>query len=368
MKIGILTLPFNNNYGGYLQAFALLNVLKDLNHEPVMIMRRHNKRHVTLSFRVKFLLKRIFKSIIKCKYFSLLYTEEVTFKELGENMISFLNTYIVPQTKYIYSSEELRCYCFGRFDGYIVGSDQVWRATYGPNISDYFLGFTEEWDVKRFSYAASFGTDTPEYTDSEVLDCAKLIQNFDDISVRERSGIDVIKNFGWRSKNIKVVLDPTLLLPKSVYNNLIEFIPVRNNFIFQYVLDESIESKKIIQNIQSQLSLSLSSIDNIQKTAKPLPSIEYWLSQFRDANFIVTDSFHGTVFSIIYNKPFIVLVNEGRGSSRFDNLLTLFELEDRKVTNVDKAIEVLAKDINWTRVNERLNVLKTQSLNFLNNI
>lgn len=368
MKIGILTLPFNNNYGGYLQAYALMKILKDLGHDPTMIMRRHNKRSVSSSYRIKFFIKGLLKTILKCRHYTLLYNPEVSFYESGVNMIPFLNKYISPQTTYMYSTNELKDYCKERFDAYVVGSDQVWRAIYGPHIEDYFLGFTAGWKVKRYSYAASFGTDTPEYTKEQIAHCSNLIQSFDAVSLREDSGVDVIKNFGWHTNELKTVLDPTLLLKADDYNKLIRNVPVRKDYIFSYVLDETKVSDEIINTIVSTLRLPITSIGNIQKMKEPLPSVESWLAHFRDADYIITDSFHGTLFSIIYNKAFLVLENEGRGSSRFTNLLRQFGLEKRIVNNNEDAKLVISSEINWKEVNEILNRHKRQSFEFLNKI
>lgn len=364
MKIGIITVPFNNNYGGYLQSYALLTVLKQMGHEPTIIMRRHNPHPVSVVFVIKFFIKGILKTIFRHKSYPLIYCEELSFKTRGKDMLAFVDKYIKPQTKYVYSTDELRQECEGKYDAYIVGSDQVWRAIYVSGIVDnMYLDFTEGWNVKRIAYAASFGTDNPEYTTEEKKHCGELIEKFDAVSVREDSGLKVLHDFKWKVKNPQVTLDPTLLLSKDDYNKV---LPQENKLvkekIFCYVLDKSDEAKRIISNIQRQLNRPLYEIADIQKGDNVLPSIETWLTAIRDSNFVITDSFHGTVFSIIFNKPFAVYVNQTRGASRFKWLLGQFGLENQIVWDYTN-IPII--NIDWTKVNDQIKSKIQESVQFL---
>ena len=366
MRIGILTVPFNNNYGGYLQSYALMAVLKKMGHEPTLIMRRHNKQLVSPIFRIKFFIKGIIKTIFRCKKHPLIFNTELYFRRRGKDMLSFVDKYIQPQTKYIYSTTELVKECEGKFDAYIVGSDQVWRAIYVPGIvANMYLDFTEGWNVNRIAYAASFGTDTPEYTEDEKILCGKLIKNFDAVSLREYSGLKVLNEFKWKVNNPQVTLDPTMLLTKEDYNQV---LPHQNNHaqgkIFCYVLDKSDEAKAAISNIQQQLDKPLYEIADIQKGNSILPSVETWLTAIRDSDFVITDSFHGTVFSIIFNKPFAVYVNKTRGASRFDGLLGQFGLKGHIFyESFDKKM----CDIDWFAVNRLVSEKTKESISFINN-
>lgn len=367
MKIGILTVPFNNNYGGYLQSYALMTVLKQMGHEPTIIMRRHQRPIVSTVGRVKYLAKGIVKSILHRKHYPLLYDVENVFKQKGKNMHIFLNTHIQPQTEYVYTTEDLQTICKDRFDAYIVGSDQVWRAIYVPGIiGNMYLDFTKEWDVKRIAYAASFGTDMPEYTSDEIKLCGELIKCFDAVSVRESSGLDVFKKFKWQVNNPQVVLDPTFLLSKDEYN---EILPQSNDFakgkIFCYVLDKSDEAKNAIDRIQDEVGKPIYEIADIQKGDSVLPSVETWLTAIRDSDFVITDSFHGTVFSIIFNKPFVVYANEGRGKSRFEAILGQSGLM-KNIYTENSSIEQLF-NIDWTTVNRIIKAKSSESKKFIVN-
>ena len=366
MRIGIITVPFNNNYGGYLQAFALMTILKRMGHEPTMIMRRHNPNAVSFLFRLKFFIKGLIKTIVKRKKYPCIYTCETFYKERGKNMHTFVDKYIVPQTKYIYSTEDLRKTCDGKFDAYIVGSDQVWRSIYVPGIvGNMFLDFTKGWDVKRIAYAASFGTDTLEYSVDERNICGKLIQKFDAISVREASGEKVIEDYGWMARNIETVLDPTMLLNSEDYNRILPSneSPAKGK-IFCYILDKSENTSALVSAVSSELNKDIYEIADIQKGNSVLPSVEEWLSAIRDADFVITDSFHGTVFSIILNKNFYVCPNIDRGCVRFEALLSRYGLLDRIIQS-NKWKKRGCDVINWDMVRNIQKEEQEKSLNFL---
>lgn len=366
MKIGLLTVPFNNNYGGYLQAFALMIVLKRMGHEPTLIMRRHNKSEMDWKTFVKYFIKGVYHSFVYAKLCPLIYNVERDYKYLGANMHLFVDKWIEPQTPYLYSTDELQKFCKGRFEAYVVGSDQVWRAIYVPSIENYFLDFAVDWNVRRIAYAASFGIEKPEYTQEEKDICRQLVPLFDSISFRELNGKKIFKEFGWSDSNYQLVLDPTMLLKACDYE---AFLPKLDNegrsHIFYYVLDKTPEVSKILDVIHKMLKIPLYGISNIQRGYKPLPSIEAWLFDIQRAKFVVTDSFHGMVFSIIFHKPFVVLVNGKRGAERFLNLLTLLNLDERLLTSIDSLDGILEKNINWGIVDTRLNSLRKKSLDFL---
>lgn len=366
MKIGILTVPFNNNYGGYLQAFALMTVLKRMGHEPTLIMRRHNKRNLTRKTVIKYFIKGVLHSFANAKLCPLFYNVERDYKYIGSNMHRFVDKCIQPQTPFLYSTAELERYCKGRFDAYIVGSDQVWRSIYVPDIGNYFLDFTTGWNVRRIAYAASFGTLTPEYTSQDIVSCRSLVQQFDAISLRENSGRRVFDLFKWSYDNLHVVLDPTLLLTSDDYlktlggNNKLE-----PKGIFYYVLDKDKNITDLLETISRKQQLPVYGISNIQKEYKTLVSIEEWLSNIINSHFVVTDSFHGMVFSIIFQKPFIVVVNRNRGLDRFQSLLDILGLEKRMYSNAENLDEVLQNEINWASVKSKLDNLREKSYAFL---
>ena len=367
MRIAILTVPFNNNYGGYLQAYALMSVLRLMGHEPTIIMRRQNLKSVSIGFRLKYFVKALLKSVKRGRLLACFYDVENDFRELGVNMFSFVDENLRPQTRFIYTTEDLRKECEGRFDAFVVGSDQVWRAIYVPGmISNFYLDFTKGWDIKRVAYAASFGTDTPEYTKEEQSVCGELVKDFDAVSVREAGAFQVFQNFNWSPKNLTQVLDPTMLLTASDYCKLFaKEANVTKNKIFCYVLDKGERINQIVSETQKIVRLNLYQIADIQRTNQPLPSVEFWLSAIKNADFVITDSFHGTVFSILFHKPFVVCVNKTRGAGRFDSLLNMFGLQNRMAEDVVSLPSLLNSDIEWQSVDEKLNEMRNSSYGFL---
>lgn len=367
MRIGILTLPFNNNYGGYLQAYALITVLKRMGHDVELIYRRPNKR--PLRQRMIYPFKTIVKTFLRMPHGPFFMNQEYDLRKGGVNMMSFVDKYIQPRSRPYYTTNTMRRGCEGKYDIIIVGSDQVWRPIYVPRIEDFFLDFITDVHVKKIAYAASFGTSIPELSVEEIETCKKLIANFSAVSVREKSGLDVINKFGWKTCILPVVvLDPTLLLSKNNYENLVS--QTKNskplNKICCYILDENPIVPKIIRKVESVLNIqSFNIIDQSLIKRKEKPSIEEWLNSIKSSKFVVTDSFHGMVFCIIFNTPFTVFINRDRGADRFISLLSQLGLENRMCTKYEDITSVLKTTIDWVLVNEKVAYLQKLSMKFL---
>lgn len=217
-----------------------------------------------------------------------------------------------------------------KLDCIVVCSDQVWRPLYNRHIEDMFLDFLSGMELKRIVYAASFGTDEWEFTTNHTKNCAPLAQQFDAISVREASGMVLCINH----LNIEAthVLDPTLLLTAEDYAGLCTDIPRKEPFVLAYILEQNEEKLKMIQAFADSQGLPYF-IQSADAEVSDDDSIELWLSRFRDAVYVITDSFHGTAFRINFKKDFFVFGNKGRGNSRFYSLLGLFELDNRIIDN-----------------------------------
>ena len=364
MRIGILTLPFNNNYGGYLQCYALMTFLKREGHDVELIYRRHPK--APISKKIIPTIKNLIKVLIGKDVLSIFPDEEKSFRIRGKAMMSFLDEKITPKSIPLYSSKEFVGYVSGRYEAIIVGSDQVWRPEYGPGIRDYFFYGIPDDQLIRISYAASFGTDNPQFKAEELIDCIKSLAKFKGISVRESSGVTVMKKLGFKlSCEPQVVLDPTLLLsPKDYFSIINDGDHPSKGKVFCYVLDTNSEKEEIVINVCKTLDKDRYVISDIQKTRASLPSIESWLSAIRDADFVITDSYHGMVFSVIFQKDFIVCPNIKRGGSRFSSFLGSIGLESRIVST---AKSFITSSIEWNEVYIKLNRLKKESREFLKN-
>lgn len=361
MKIGVLTVPFNNNFGGFLQAYALKNVLKNLGHQVIFINRRRDRR---LGWKgiIKYILSKmgIYRSPEKI---------------LSVNTNKFIQCYLTPGTPYYYTSKALKKCLKYNFDYCIVGSDQVWRYKYAEDsIDDFFFSFLKDTKIPRMSYAASFGIDSlHEYPEEQKLICSRLLKEFSGISVREESGIALLEELGVEKMNVKAVLDPTLLLEKEYYyENLIK--NYRNDvqsgkYIFNYILDENDQTNSISDIIEQTLnikSVRLQAQTGDITKLKTIAPVEEWLSRIYYSDFVVTDSFHGTVFSILFNKPFIVIGNFSRGITRIQTLLKMFDLEERIIESLDDIKDsMINKTIDWNIINKTIEVKRLISLDFL---
>lgn len=369
MKIGIITLPIDTNYGGILQAYALQTILKRMGHDTYLITK--NKLPFSLPIYMYPLCygKRILKNLLGQKT-AIFYEQKYQYeqKQIKQYTSIFINKYI-KQKKYNDYSEINP----SEYDAIVVGSDQVWRPQYfGSNeIEQAYLQFAKEWNIIRVAYAASFGTDVWEYTQEQTNNCKQLLKKFDFVSVRELSAISLCKeNFGVKAQ---FVLDPTMLLDKEDYIQLLvnEDIPKSSGSLFCYILDETAEKKQIIENVAETKSLTPFSVraktynDKAPLTDRIQPPVEQWLRGFADAEFVVTDSFHGCVFSIIFNKPFIAIGNKMRGQARFESLLNLFNQKERLIHNKESLAYKLSIPINWDNVNSIREDMKITSMTFL---
>jgi hypothetical protein len=374
MKIGIITLPFNSNYGGLLQTYALQSVLRQMGHEAWSVNRRN--RIMPFKFKILTSTNRLIKSILNRKMGVI--RSWATAKEeliIDQHTNRFISENI-RTTDFLKSEKGFAGLTRYGFDAFVVGSDQVWRPKYSPCLPNHFLGFiTGNSKIKRISYAASFGVDSWEYTPEQTEECRKLVAQFNAVAVREDSAVKLCKdNFGIEALQ---VLDPTLLVAKEEYIRLVEkdHIPKCSGTLLTYVLDKSPEKQEFIKKIALETGLNEVSImpkslfrDAGRKKISDCiyPPVTAWLRGFMDAEYVVTDSFHGTAFAIIFNKPFLALGNTKRGMTRFTSLLKIFGLEDRIVLSVDSHLtEKLYVPIDFQRVNEILKSKQHQALTFL---
>ena len=374
MKIGIITQPLGCNYGGLLQNYALQQILRKLGHDVYTINRRTCDIYTCRwDVILRWQLKRYIKKLLGREYS--LTRKEYNF--IKQNCTNFVEENI-QATKRFNNNKGLKSIIDKHgFNAYIVGSDQVWRPMYSENIYNDFLDFCQnEPNIKRLAYAASFGVSEWEFNIEQTKECSRLAKLFDAISIREDSGIALCK------EHLEVdaihVLDPTLLLEKEDYIKLVEKAgePVSNGNVFCYILDNNETIKNGIQYIEQTLSLN-----SFQVKAKNekwalkrgedindhiIPSPTKWLRAFMDAKMVFTDSFHGCVFSIIFNKPFWVIGNEVRGNARFDSLLRMFNLESRRISIDDIKDIDFTTPIDWEKVNETKKEWQIRSIKFIN--
>jgi hypothetical protein len=362
MKIGILTLPLTTNYGSVLQAYALQTALKRMGHNPWLIDIR-GKKIPSLKLPLVIMKRAVLKYLLP-HYAS-------AHQEQGDIMVrharSFIMQYMGPKTFPVYLTKGLKKLKRYNFDAYIVGSDQVWRPKYVNNIEDFFLGFLDTKDrAKRIAYAASFGKNEWEFTPQQTAACGDLLKKFQAVSVREESGAQLCKeHFGVDAVHLA---DPTILLDTADYMKLADGAKKSQGNLAAYLLDKTDEKMQLVDKIADKFGcIPFGTSTKTENGYVPL-KVEDWVKGILDAKFVVTDSFHACIFSILFNKPFIAYGNESRGMARFDSLLKVFGLRDRLIISTTGFNdEVLDDPINWDRVNEILEEKRKISREFLEN-
>lgn len=376
MKIGILTQPLHYNYGGVLQNWALQQVLTRLGHEPETIA-----LHYSLVRTPKLIFLRtlsLFKTVLhKCFFVR---SERKIHNPFGrrysvraftcdDNFISHKinSSPLLFCHKALLSLVEKR-----KYDAFIVGSDQVWREEYSPRIETFFLDFLSEEDMRsKIAYAASFGLEQNYISEEKLPLCKRLLQRFDAVSVREDGGLKIVREEFGRKAVVKV-LDPTLLLSADDYLRLIK--PTDRNsgdaYVAAYILDDNEDKRNIVASVSKVRGKDVRTM-SASFAGRDMPTISQWLANIAFADFVVTDSFHGCVFSIIFRKPFIAIGNQWRGLNRFTSLLNEFGLSNRLILNYldfQKNSASQTSAIDFADVHNKLGSMCQHSLNFLTNV
>ena len=250
------------------------------------------------------------------------------------------------------------------FDYLLVNSDQTWaynRAAYFYDIG--FLKFAKDWKVKKFIYGASIGADKWKYNKREEEEMKKLLTNFTGISFREIGTLKLVEeHLGLKSL---FVLDPTLIIDRQYYFNVIKEYKTnfnyRENYIFIYQLDKNDIINNVIEESKNKLNYKIKKFNFNRKDF-----IEHFIFCIINCKAVITDSFHGTVFSIIFNKPFISFVNKYRGKGRFDSLKKIFKLDNRIIIPSNNLTINFNLLINKPNVNQTLlNQLRDFSIHYL---
>ena len=369
----IRTLPVENgNYGGILQAYALQTVVRDFgwNVDTDLSVRPHGLGRIA---RVVMPVKRTFLN-------TPIFLREVD-AEINADLTAFVSKHM-STVRVFRSRQRARRSVYSRYTTFIAGSDQVWRPEYADVPSFMFDFLPDGAESRLISYAASFGTDNPADYSRDLLRATRLLaKRFSAISVREVGAIGRVEQMWGVSARQHV--DPTMLLPNSRWTELIATTSLgggdHDGQLVSYVLDA--EPRKSI--LASELAEMMGT--GVFKLARPQPvdlksylddkiryikpPIEQWLRAISVAGMLVTDSFHGCVFAIIFNTPFVVTANRGRGISRFDSLLSRFGLEGRRIDSdtMDLADvrRVATEQIDWSPINSILDAERARGRDYL---
>ena len=361
MKIGLLTLTPSHNYGGILQTVALYSYLESLGHEIILIDSR-----VVPIWR-----KLIIKVLEITPFQNIKNKRELKLKP--SQLTPFVKEHLPNVSERIYHSAHLKQLVEkNKFDAIVVGSDQVWRYQYikGKDYSVYFLNFKVDFPVKKIAYAASFGNDIWE-APAEIEKIKTLMKEFNAVSVREKSGIDLCRDL-FDFKDGKYVLDPTMLVGDEFYEKFIvgDVSAVAKTPIVVYILDENDSKTEIVNSVANNKSTANKSLPIVNLSEKyngKFYSVEDWLSNIKNANFVITDSFHGMLFSILFKKQFLVIGNQQRGLTRVTSFLSIVGLESRlflpeKSFDLEGAINSIIDYENITLEIEKLRAISRQFL------
>lgn len=355
-----------------MQSYALQTVLSRMGHDVTIISKSRKIKTIgwkkIIIYPIRIIRKYVFHKKITIR------NNEKKIKWYNRNednrcreIYSFLRKYL--HIDYINQFKDIRK---GRFDVIIVGSDQVWRPCYFEQqykepISNAFLSFAKDWQLKRYSYAASFGVENWEYTENDTLMCAELLSLFDGISVREESGVSQCSRY-FGIDAVKLI-DPTLLLCQEDYLTLLP----QNNVVSKgnllvYLLDETQSALSLVDKIVREENLVPFNTNvawtDCKGNAITKPSVQTWLSGYRDADFVITDSYHACIFSILFNKPFVVVGNKQRGISRLSSLLSDFGLEHHLLCSVEEYCAG-SYSLDKIEVESRLVSLRKKAMEFL---
>ena len=339
MRIGILTHPLHFNYGGIMQCYALSNILQKQGHEVFVLDRQTNQAPLW-----KRAIIAVFKALGIKRFMS-------PTAHKSELIIPFVVKNI-SRTQQIRSDKQIRKIAKRlKLNAVIVGSDQVWRQDFAMQFGyNYFLDFVGN-DVLKVSYAASFGLSDWKYDKEQTMHIKQYLSHFRSISVRESEAIKLCKvNLGL---DVKQVLDPTLLFKANDYTVVSSPRLIDDPYAFVYWLGDKAGMDKAVSMYTNENPIKVVSV-NLRDNSL-LPSVEDWISYFRFADVVLTDSFHGCAFSIVFQRDLRVYPNESGGLGRIKSLFSEIGINGTSISRRD-----------YNSIEHKLESLRDSSLSFLN--
>lgn len=374
MKLAIITHPLRGNYGGMLQAYAMQETLTRMGHSvciadmPTTADAADRRSSIKHAIREK-----LARLCLALGWHNRFANPAFPARAMGKRFAARFTT-TVPMGQ----NNAALCEC----DACVVGSDQVWRCLYvrgyASGVPFFFLQQAPAAvRARSIAYAASFGTDTWEGTAEETAECAALLQDFKAVSVRESSGIELCRRHLNRADAVRMP-DPTLLASVEDYLRIMEKEGEANPrtaapYCTNYILDNSEAKQRMLRAVLRHTGLQegppmMARADAPTRRGRLPMGVGRWLSALKHAGMMVTDSFHGCVFSIIFNVPFICIMNEGRGAGRMQELLQCYGLSARLLpeTATDDAIAAaLRHSIDWSQVNATHQAEQKRGFSFL---
>ena len=343
MKVALLTIWHEKNYGAELQAYATIKTLTELGHEVKMIdIHLADMRYVSLKGRI-------------AQFLSVFTPGEWKFRNFWRKTI--------PTTRRYHSLEELKKNP-PHADLYLVGSDQVWNPEITKSLaSAFFLDFGDN-VIKRASYASSFGIESWSEKATMTKEVNSYLQRFDAVSCREKSGCEILRN----SFNIKAthVIDPTLL--RTDFSEFVTTKTHKDTLVY-YPLENDPELRNYAQKLSQRLGYDCIDAANRKYFGKlewNRNSPKQWIEAIANSRLVITRSFHGVAFSLLYKRQFIVVNNTSR-ITRITNLLESLGLSDRCFHSFEEVDAARPWDypIDYNQITPLLENLREESMEFL---
>ncbi|MFH4444773.1 polysaccharide pyruvyl transferase family protein [Vibrio alginolyticus] len=360
MTVGILTYHRAHNYGGVLQCYALTQAIKSFGVNVEVI-------DYQCDFFLEQYKKYSWKNLPKLKKLASIILHNGNVKYNGDNFEDFV-TQNLPVSTMKYSRSNISS-ANGKYSTFISGSDQVWSPYCSGFDKTYFLDFVDN-SSKKSAYAASFGVDTlpieiePEFT--------RLLSEFNNVSLREHTGNDIF--YKLTGRNEKVVLDPTLLLTKLDWLSVTNEKFAKRKYVLVYMIAESKQTLSLAKSIAEKEGLEVVYISDRIFTDRSVTtlsrvSVSDWVSLFKDAEYVITNSFHGIAFSINFSKNFYVqfLPGKAKTNTRISTILETFGLSDRLIDSKQDTINPEAVS-SYDVIQSKLEVLRERSKSVLHDV
>ena len=362
MKIDIVTLHRAQNYGSVLQAFALQKQIEKLGHQAY-ILDYYPERYTNkgLLKRLKNKSSRFNNPLVLLIAKLLIYP---SYLKKGIQFNKFMHYLNLEKPSFATNEEGM-----GRFtdaDAYCAGSDPIWNSHWNEGVEKaLFLDFVPKGKL-CLSYAASIGlSNIPA---NEIDETKLLLDKFEFLSLREDKGVELVRELG-RTDAVQC-LDPTLLMSKEEWSLYADDSYKGKEYVLTYNLHHDPEIDKCAKAIASKYHLQIRNISyNWHDIVRHghldwCPTVEGFLGLIKNAKYVVADSFHATAFSIIFEKPFVVITPEV-ASSRLSSLLKMLELDDYNI-NKFTSLKVIEQPIDYIRVKSIIATKQRESISFLN--
>ena len=367
MKVKIITRHAIANYGSLLQAIALQNKIIDLGHEAEIIdFIKDNESYLKSTLtagmaREKFKRNPVLLFFYCIAHLPLSLLSDLIFEQYRKKYLNLTRRY--TSSKQLINDKPIA-------DVYMTGSDQVWGPVMdGKHEWSYFLDFCND-DDKKVAYAASFGNTVMSKEDEQRV--KDLLIRYSHISVREDSAVNILNSFGISSEQ---VIDPTLLLTKNEWEQLlgINETPLSEKYILVYQIHKNKKLEKYAKDFSKKTGQKLVRVSPLlhqcMRGGKFIyaPSLGRFVSLIKNASYLITDSFHGTVFAINFNTPLVTMLPKTGTSSRNSSILRLMKLEECIVENTSD-FSILDKKISFEYANHRLDIERAKSQMLLKRI